>query len=348
MSIQNNAPFVSMKTQSAAVDPAALRRAVSKQLGALVQIEAFQTTSLQGGTLGDVQLISGDARIQDGRVQSFRIVLKAQKKWERPGDPHSWRREYDLFGSVFHTLFTEEFRCPAIYLAEESAEENRLWMEYIEGISGANLTLENLTLAAEALGRFQGLCHTREDSLRTIACLSDASYMQRDFAQWTPDTVEYKTLRSQACTLPPHLQNMLIEAQTHADSVFQTMAHLPQVLCHRDYWTENIFVSGAQVTAIDWDCAGWGVIGEDVASLIADETPAGQISTYYQTLLPAYYYALTQSMKLPPIAAIPIREMILFKFGYRFLQQLMFSETQEEKTAAVRTLEAIYALPPMR
>ena len=93
---------------------------------------------------------------------------------------------------------------------------------------------------------------------------------------------------------------------------------------------------------------GWGVIGEDIASLIADEIPAGLIGIYHQTLLPAYYSALAQSMKLPPIGAIPIREMILFKFGYRLLQQLMFSETQEEKAEAVRVLESIYALPPMQ
>ena len=93
-----------MKTKTAAVNPDALRRAVSKQLGVPVQIESYQTTSLQGGTLGDVQLLSGDAQTANGCIQAFRIVLKTQKHWERPGDPGSWRREYDLFESAFHTL----------------------------------------------------------------------------------------------------------------------------------------------------------------------------------------------------------------------------------------------------
>lgn len=347
MSSPTKNPFKSLKTETASVDPAALRAAVSKQLGSPVRIAAYQAAPLHGGTLGDVRLISGDARHGGGRTLPFRIVLKTQKKWERPGDPTSWRREYDLYQSGFHTLFTEEFRRPQVYHAEECESENRLWMAYIQGVSGAALTLSQLALAAEALGRFQGLCHARRASLQSVACLSDARTMQRDFAQWTPDTAEYKYLCSESCALPPHLRHMLTEAQTHADEVFQAMARLPQVLCHGDYWTENIFVSGGRVSVIDWDCAGWGVVGEDIASLIADETPASQIGAYCQTLLPAYYRALAKRVPLPPIGAIPVREMILFKFGYRFLQRLMVSGPQAEKKEAVRALEAIFGLPPM-
>ena len=225
--------------------------------------------------------------------------------------------------------------------------ENCLYMAYVEGVSGAALTLDDLTLAVEALGRFQARCHEQAALLQAIPCLSDSGYMQRDFAQWTPDTVEYKYLRSSDCKLPRHLQYMLIELQGDADSIFQAMAQLPLVLCHRDYWTENIFVSDGRVIAIDWDCAGFGVPGEDISSLIADETPAGQIGAYYRQLLPAYDQGLRTGLTLPPMEALPIREMILFKFGYRFLQQLMFSSTQRLKDEAVQALEKIHALPAM-
>ena len=157
--------------------------------------------------------------------------------------------------------------------------------------------------------------------------------------------MEYKYLRSSDCALPRHLQQMLIDLQDHADAIFQSMEHLPPVLCHRDYWTENIFVSDGRVIAIDWDCAGFGIPGEDIASLIADETPAGQIGAYYRRLLPAYVQGLRTGLTLPPMEALPIREMILFKFGYRFLQQLMFSPTQQMKDEALQALDDIHGLP---
>ena len=345
--MSNQNPFRSMKTNPASIDQAALCRAAQKLLGTTVLSTDVTATPLHGGTLGDVQLLSGTAQTTDGRALPFRIVQKTQKRWERPGDPGSWRREYDLFRSPFHTLFMDAFSCPQLYEAQESENENRLYMAYVEGVSGAALTLDDLTLAADALGRFQVRCHEQAARLQAIPCLSDPGYMRRDFSQWTPDTVEYQYLRSSDCALPVHLRQMLIELQNDVDSIFQAMAHLPLVLCHRDYWTENIFVSGGRVIAIDWDCAGFGVPGEDIASLIADETPAGQIGAYYRRLLPAYYQSLRTGLALPPMEALPIREMILFRFGYRFLQQLMFSPARPMKDEAIQALEEIHALPKM-
>ncbi|MBN1776644.1 MAG: aminoglycoside phosphotransferase family protein [Clostridiales bacterium] len=344
MSDQEPYPFISLKTKQTAVDPEALRRAAGSLLGTPVLRTEYKAQSLQGGTLGDVQLITGSAQTADGRELPFQIVMKTQKKWERPGDPNSWRREYDLCRTEFHTLFTETFRWPKCFGAEETEGENRLWMEYVKGVSGAELTLNDLALAALELGRFQARCHQQETTLRHIDCFSDFQYMQRDFAQWSSDTREYKYLRSDACELPQHLKQMLIATQEQSPAIFQAMSRLPRVLCHRDYWTENIFVSGGNVIAIDWDCAGWSAPGEDIASLVADETPAGQIGAYYRRLLPAYYTGIGESIKLPPMDELPIREMILFKFGYRLVQQLMFAENQASKDEAVLALEEIVAL----
>ena len=57
-------------------------------------------------------------------------------------------------------------------------------------------------------------------------------------------------------------------------------------------------------------------------------------------LLPAYYLGLSETMALPPMDRIPLREMILLKFGYRFLQQAMFSKEQEAKDGAILALRA--------
>jgi len=313
-------------------------------LGIPVLRVSYQSRPLHGGTLGDVQLITGNAQTNDGQALPFRLVQKTQKRWDRPGDPASWRREYDLVQSDFGQTFTKMFRWPRCYHAEIGENENRLWMEIAEGVSGANLTLDDLELAANELGRFQGRCHERVGALRQISCLGDEEVPCREFAQWSPDTLEYRTLRSADCPLPKRLQQLIIGTQERSDAIYNELRRLPQVLCHRDYWTENIFVQNGKVAVIDWDCAGWGTIGEDIASLIADETDAAQIGAYCRRLVPAYYAGLSERMALPPMDSIPIREMIVLKFGYRFLQQVMFSESPEPKAQAILALEEIAAL----
>lgn len=61
---------------------------------------------LQGGTVGNVHLVSGTAETAEGEKLPYRIVLKIQKKWERYGDPGSWRREYDLYSSDLGATFS--------------------------------------------------------------------------------------------------------------------------------------------------------------------------------------------------------------------------------------------------
>ena len=121
----------------------ALLRAVSTMLGVPVLHVRQKDEPLHGGTLGDVRLLVGEAETGDGRTLPYRMVHKTQKRWERPGDSASWRREYDLYNSAFSTLFTNNFRAPAVYQAEITETENSLWMEYIEGRSGTQLTLED-------------------------------------------------------------------------------------------------------------------------------------------------------------------------------------------------------------
>lgn len=55
----------------------------------------------------------------------------------------------------------------------------------------------------------------------------------------------------------------------NADEMFRGIEKLPIVLCHRDFWVANIIYSDSdsEIVLIDWDTAGWGYMGEDIASL---------------------------------------------------------------------------------
>ncbi|HPS35617.1 MAG TPA: hypothetical protein PK854_10165, partial [Oscillospiraceae bacterium] len=77
------------------INQASLLKALSKKLNTPVQSADYTIETLNGGTLGDVAKVIGEAKTADGKIPygnvPFIVVVKVQKKWERPGDPDSWR-----------------------------------------------------------------------------------------------------------------------------------------------------------------------------------------------------------------------------------------------------------------
>lgn len=358
--------------QENSIDPSVLRAVLTRKFDQNVVPAGYRIQQLHGGTLGDVRLIEGTAETHGGEHLPFQVVRKTQRKWERPGDPNSWRREYDLYDSGIDQVFTDTVRWPECYRATINGDETEIWLEYLDGISGKDLTLETLALAAFELGRFQGGLIAHHNELAAISCLGDTGFTEREHRQWhtqsfthevlisedcpIPETLkqslrnndlqmhdgkslEYSYLRSAICSLPSHIKQMLIDIDDRREELFDRIAHLPVVLCHRDCWIENVFVANGELHLIDWDTAGWGYLGEDIASLIIDETPAESVGEYYRRLVPAYYLGIATYIDTSHIRDNLIREMILLKFGYRILQTFMYAPVTQEP---VSLLQAIY------
>jgi len=104
---------------------------ISKMLGKTIVSTDSTSTQLHGGTVGNVVLYEGAAKTSDNGCLPFKIVCKVSGKWERYGDPDSWRREYDLYTSGLETLFTDEFQWPKCYHAELNDDKIQLWLEYL-------------------------------------------------------------------------------------------------------------------------------------------------------------------------------------------------------------------------
>lgn len=141
----------------------------------------YQSIPLQGGTVGNVYLVSGIAETADGEKLPYRIVLKIQHKWERYGDPDSWRREYDLYSSNLGATFSQALRWPICYHAEFNVEENEyhLWLEYIDGVTGLDLTSDMYEKAALELGRYQGMLYAEQPTvLQKLTNLSHPDFMK--------------------------------------------------------------------------------------------------------------------------------------------------------------------------
>ncbi|MDF2926258.1 MAG: aminoglycoside phosphotransferase [Paenibacillaceae bacterium] len=330
------------------VKPAILALVLSKMFGKNITRADYQLKKMQGGTLGEVWLVTGSAETSCGENLPYKVIWKTQKKWTRYADPDSWRREYDLYTSDFKEVFFDSFRCPECYHAELNEDEIQLWMEYIDGVSGLNLTCEMYECAAEKLGRFQGRLYTELPSvLQKLPNLSKVEFTKSCYMRYRSWNVLYDFIRSGDCKIPKHLCEMIIDLDNNADEIFKRVEELPIVLCHRDFWVANLFYSDSKIVLIDWDTAGWGYMGEDIASLIADETDVCHMVEYYQKCIPAYYKGFSEYADVSHIRNHCIHELILAMFGYRLVERYKFAESPEDKSLHLNTLQKIYEMRNM-
>ncbi|WP_168123695.1 aminoglycoside phosphotransferase family protein [Paenibacillus sp. HB172176] len=307
----------------------------------------WQMMPLHGGTVGSVQLVTGIAEAADGEQLPYQIVLKIQKKWNRFGDPDSWRREYDLYSSDLGRTFSDAFRWPLCYHAEINAEESecRLWLEYIDGTTGLDLTPDMYELAALELGRYQGKLYAEQPAvLQSLTNLSHADLMKNIYLHYRSWPLVYDYIRSKDCEFPPHVWQMLINIDEHADEIFAHIEKLPLVLCHRDFWITNLIYADGKFAVIDWDTSGWGRMGEDLASLIADEADVDHMVECYQRCVPAYYKGFAEYADVSPFADDCVYEMILLAFGYRLVEWYLHTEDEVEKKKHGDTLQKIYEM----
>lgn len=305
------------------------------------------TIPLQGGTVGDVCLVTGTAEAADGEKLPYRIVLKTQKKWERYGDPGSWRREYDLYTSDLGATFSDTFRWPICYHAEINAEEDQfqLWLEFIDGVSGLDLTGNMYEQAALELGRYQGKLYAEQPAvLQSLTNLSHADLMKNTYLHYRSWPLVYDYIRSEDCEFPQHLRQMLIDIDEHADEILARIEKLPLVLCHRDFWVTNLIYADGTIVLIDWDTSGWGYLGEDIASLIADEADIDHMVEYYKRCVPAYYKGFSEYTDASLITDHCVYELILLMFGYRLVEGYLHTEDDDEKKKLILTLQKIYEM----
>jgi Ser/Thr protein kinase RdoA (MazF antagonist) len=331
----------------------ALILALSKKFDTRILRADWQAESLHGGIIANVNIITGIARTADGDVLPYSVVLKIQKKWERQGDPNSWRREYDFYKSDFGTLFTDSLRWPYCYHAAINREETetQLWLEYIDGISGNDLTVDMLEKAAEEIGRFHGRLYrlpeiSKPEILKNINFFSMSKGQKYYYFSCRERVAGY--IRSDDCPIPKHLRQLLIDIADDAEKIFIEIEKFPTVLSHRDFWLENIFYIDGTIRLIDWDSTGWGYMTEDITQLIvgdSDTRRAEDIEEYYRRLIPAYIKGFSEYVDITEFSNLYIWELMIIKFtGYRLIYWYMLAESEEIKTQQIAVLQKIYEM----
>jgi thiamine kinase-like enzyme len=106
----------------------------------------------------------------------------------------------------------------------------------------------------------------------------------------------------------------------------------------------NLIYADGNIALIDWDTSGWGYLGEDLASLIADEADIDHMVENYRRCVPAYYKGFSEKTDISPIAGHCVYEMILLAFGYRIVERYLHAEDENEEAKQVLTLQKIYEM----
>lgn len=347
-------------------------RALSSLFGEPVTHATRSKRKLHGGTVAEVFLVYGTAITNSRGEQPYKLVWKVTRKWSRPGDPLSWRREYDWIHENSNVNLGSKLRIPTCYHMELNEVENHLWMEYVDGVSGNALSQSMLDEVAFQWGAFQrrSVCESKP----LEACnLSNVSFLESELTRWyhnpylyqslysdtcpIPQTIKdvlrrhdwddgysivYHYVRSDECDLPKHLKAMIIDLDHSKDAVFLRFSRLPIVISHRDVWEENLIYKDGLIYLIDWDCVGWGYLGEDLASLIADDTPTGQLDARFASLYDQYlagYYRYRAESVLEPKDIVM---MILIKYGYRLIDNYWFARAKTKKNEIVKRLSVFH------
>ncbi len=252
----------------------------------LLQDKTFQVTDykalrIDGGTIGEVYLIDGSGRSLQANVSdcSWSIVLKIQRPYVRFGDLESWQREVLIYQSQHFSELSSTFKIPRCLKVEEKFEnETWIWLERVEGVHNLEMRLEEYALAARHLAHFQGL-YLVDKELPTYPWLSTHYWQVKNVLDWgsgaLPWLVKMQKYPESDSLFTPDLLKETLVLWSERDQFLDVLNRLPQTLCHRDYFAGNIFVQkdvvGEECTvAIDWDCSGIGMIGEDIADLLGE------------------------------------------------------------------------------
>lgn len=210
----------------------------------------------------------------------------------QPTDFNYWKREALAYQSGLLDDLAPGLVAARCYgVGEQPDETVWLWLEDIKGEPGATWPLSRYALAARHLGRSQG-------PYLTDRALPDKPWLSRNWLrQWRAhrlvsvrneaniallsnhDTWQHPLVRR---AYPVPVGEQILTLLHESISLVDAVEHLPQVLCHLDFYSRNLLSrrtpgGDEQTVALDWAFAGIGGIGEDAGQLTATSAGFGDV-----------------------------------------------------------------------
>lgn len=250
-----------------------------------IHINSWEMKEFKVGTVGEVYIVEGDCFYSDNESKkkiNWDVVLKIQKKWDRIGDPESWKREFLMYHNNIFEKLPNNLSAPKCYEMKIENNEVWLWLENIKGTSNKDISIDDYEIIAKNIGQYQGKVNSEKDN-NMYSWMSSRYWYAITLVNWC--TVGILHLDDEMNNIDKRELDLstidsLYTIWNIKDELLDIMNKLPKTLCHRDFHPANIFITKekgkeSNITLIDWDCVGIGVLGEDIADLL------GETLTYY-------------------------------------------------------------------
>ena len=325
MNDQQTSPVQHLSPLHATIDAALLHPIVSKALHAPVCVNNWAVTLLTDyahavkPNAAGVARVSGTATTATGEQCDWSVMLKVFTSPAGAVMPDGtvitqamaddrrhfgyWKREAAAYQSGLLACLPHGLAAPACYGALETGDQVWLWQAV--AVNTAPWSWAHYREAAYRLGLWQGQYATGARALPAYDWLS-RNWLQ----QWVGlplakmvemlDGVggwELPVLRAQlAPTEIAQVRQLWAEREQH----LAHLAQLPQVLCHLDAYRANFFWQGDTLTLIDWEFAGVGALGEEMAAfvgatLLLDHVPMAEAPQLESVALDGYLAGLREA-----------------------------------------------------
>jgi len=260
---------------------------VRRALGSESVIPAdWQVHPLAGGRgeiTGGVYRIVGGGHDQGLRV-SWSLVLKVVPEPDEDDGPAAhnyWKREFRCYqaGLLADLPGISAPRCWGA--CDRPGEGTWLWLEDITGPRQDNWRDQHYARAARSLGQF-GAAYLKERPLPRGAWLSDRMLRKESaffgpYLRDLPAALDHPLVR-QAC--PAEQAARLERLWAVREALLKQVEALPRTFCHLDAIRRNLHrregTVGTRTVAFDWEWAGIGALGEDLAPLVAGSLCMGR------------------------------------------------------------------------
>ncbi len=230
---------------------------------------------------GGVYRFDGTARLGD-RVLPWSVVLKVSRRVTRveadaPTSTHYWKRELLAYQSGLLDELSGGLVAPrCLGVVEMPDRDTWIWLEAIDDVYEHRWTLRRDGLAARHLGQLNG-AYLAGRPLPAFRWLTDGSPV-RFWGDWfAPCFARYPELRGHPYVLrqwPGDVADRTLRLFAERRTLLDALDRLPRTFCHKDAFRRNLLArlreDGQEETvAVDWAFVGIGVLGEELAPMVA-------------------------------------------------------------------------------
>jgi hypothetical protein len=212
-------------------------------------------------------LIEGQGRDHGGK-QCWSVVLKVLKSTDNGAQKDdAWKREiYVAQSGLLGQLIA--VKAPRYYRIEESADEARLWMEYVDTCRTVPWGMEDYAFAAQQLGRWAGAWSQRP--------LEVQSWMNRDqhvnWIGWVDPERDLMFELNQKY-VQGKLRQLYLRLWEERDLFRAALDSLPHVLSHFDCQRRNLAIrcdedGHEELVLMDWAEFGPAPLGAELLHLV--------------------------------------------------------------------------------